>query len=208
LRIFGLILAGGSGQRLGMRDKALVSLAGTVLVARAIARLAPQADAVAISANGDPARFAAFGLSVIDDGAHVGEGPLAGVLAGLRWAGAAGADGLVTVAVDTPFFPMDLVRRLVAAGGWQDDATRVPVLAESGQRVHPTFALWPVGAAGFLSEALARGERRLRVAAQGLGGGTAVYPAGADPFFNINTEQDLAQAEHRLAAGGDADIFS
>lgn len=208
MRIFGLILAGGSGLRLGTRDKALVPLAGITLVARAIARLAPQVERVAISANGDPARLAPFGLPVIDDGPNAGEGPLAGVLAGLRWADAGGADGIVTVAVDTPFFPQDLVRSLVAGGDWGAGAPPGPVVAESGQRLHPTFALWPVGAARFLSDALARGERRVRLVAQGLGVRTAPFPADPDPFFNINTPEDLTQAERWLAANGGDEAFS
>jgi molybdopterin-guanine dinucleotide biosynthesis protein A len=198
--IAGIVLAGGRGRRLGGRDKAFVTLAGHPLIARAIARLRPQVAAVAINANGDPSRFAPFSLPVLADPMPDFAGPLAGVLAGLEWARGLGAERLATVAVDTPFFPSDLVARLAAAG----DAETVSV-ASSGGRRHPTFALIPVALAGDLALYLRRGES-LKVADWLARHGAAEAPCegddpgAVDPFFNINTSADLAKAEGLVLA--------
>lgn len=188
---FGLVLAGGAGRRLGGVDKAFVAVAGEVLVARVLARLLPQVSRAAISANGDPARFAAFGLPVLPDAEAAGQGPVAGLLAGLSRAGAAGADRLLTVAVDTPFFPLDLGVRLAAAG-------HLPAVAagpEGGR--HPTFALWPVAARPALAAAAAGGERRLSALLALCGAAEVRFGAvgGFDPFFNVNTPADRDEAE-------------
>ncbi len=196
MRIAGLVLAGGSGARLGGRDKAMIALGGTTLVARAVARLSPQVAAVAISANGPPDRFAAFGLPVLSDRDGPGQGPLAGVIAGLGWAGDAGCAALVTVAVDTPFFPADLAARL-AAGCRAGQAA----VAADATGLHPTFALWPVAALPVLQAALASGQGRLRAAAAAIGFTQAEFPApgGCSAFFNINTPGDIAEAARRAS---------
>lgn len=201
----GVILAGGLAARMGGGDKALLSLGAEPMLAHVIARLAPQVAEVALNANGDPARFAAFGLPVLPDTVAGHPGPLAGVLAGLDWAAAQGAESIVTVAADTPFFPGDLVPRLLLAG---EGMARPLVLAasrdaESGTQVHPTFGLWSVALREMLREALARGERKVRAWAQAQGARVAEFPAdGLDPFFNINTPEDLARARAILAGAG------
>ena len=131
-----LILAGGQGSRLGYVDKAFLCLNGQPLIALLLARLAPQVQHIAISANGDPSRFAALPLPVLADAPeHAGKGPLAGVAAGLAWAGQKlGAATLLTVPVDTPFAPMDLLARLSPA----------PAVACYGGRQHHLVAHWPV----------------------------------------------------------------
>ncbi len=177
---------------MGGVDKAFVTLAGQPLITHAVARLEPQVERLAISANGDPARFAALGLSVLADDAP--QGPLSGVLAGLDWAAEAGADALVTAAVDTPFFPGDLAPRLLLAAG---DGLAV---AQSNGRAHPTFALWPVDLRALLRAALLRGEAKVMDFARAQGAAMATFPAGQiDPFFNLNTPEDLAMAERLMA---------
>ena len=194
MRIAGLILAGGQGRRMGA-EKALVALAGRPLVAHVAARLAPQVAALALSANGDPARFAALGLPVLPDlPGEAGEGPLAGLRAGLDWAARAGAEALITVATDTPFLPADLVERLAAASGGLR-----PSHAVSGGRAHYTAALWPLARTAAVAERFAAGERRLRAC---LGDAAEVAFAGdPDPFANLNTPEDLARAEAQLLRG-------
>lgn len=184
MRIFGIILAGGQGSRMGGADKALLMLAGQPLIGHAVRRLQPQVAALAISANGDPDRFAGFDLRVIADLVPL-QGPLAGVLAGLDWAAERGADGVVSVAVDTPFFPFDLVARLAALPGG--------AMAAGSTGLHPTFALWPVALRRPLALALAAGERRLAAFADAQGLGRVTFP-GPDRFFNINHPADLLQA--------------
>ena len=176
---------------MGGRDKALMTLAGEPLLAHAVARLAPQVASLALSANGDASRFARFDLPVLADNA-LDQGPLAGILAGLDWAAAQGAEHLVTVAVDTPFFPCDLVPRLLLAA---EIGGAAAAIAESHGRAHPTFALWPVGAASAVREALGQGERKLMVQEALTTAARATWDDILDPFFNINTEADLATAK-------------
>lgn len=197
MNIAGLVLAGGQGLRMGGADKALLPLAGQPLIAHVLARFAPQVATVAISANGDLGRFAGCGFVVLSDN-EADTGPLAGVLAGLTWAAAQGASWLATVAVDTPFFPDDMVARLAAAPGGA-----AVVMAESLGRLHPTCGLWRVGLLPVLAAALATGERRLARFAAHQGMVRVAFPAaGSDPFFNINHPADLAAAHLRLVAAG------
>ena len=188
-----VILAGGAGRRMGGADKAFLALAGAPLIGHVLARLAPRAGALAISANGPPERFARFALPVLADPVPGRAGPLAGVLAAMRWAAAQGAGEVATVAVDTPFLPLDLLARLAAAPGR-------PALAESAGRRHPTAALWPVALAPALAGALGAGTRRLGLWADQAGAVSVPFPAraGADPFANINTQADLGAAEARI----------
>ncbi len=193
-----VILAGGRAQRMGGGDKPLRLLAGQPLLAHVLARVAPQAGAVAISANGDPARFAAFGLPVLADPAADYPGPLAGILAGMVWARAAGFALLLSVPGDTPFLPRDLAARLAAA---RMPAARV-AFAASGGRTHPVAGLWPVDLADDLAVALAGPDRSVARFAAHYGVAVAEFAvAPFDPFLNINTPADLAAAE-LLASGG------
>lgn len=187
MRLAGLILAGGAGRRIGA-EKALIGLAGQPLVAHVAARMAGQVAWLGVSANGDPARFAPLGLPVLPDlPGEAGQGPMAGVRAGLSWAAGLEADGLLTVATDTPFLPADLAARLAAGGGLAH--------ASSGGRDHYTAAFWPLAEAGRIAALFAAGERRMR---RFLAGAAAVpFAAQPDPFANLNTLADLAQAEAR-----------
>lgn len=192
--IVGVVLAGGRSQRMGGHEKALLHLAGRSMLAHILARFAPQVGRVALNANGDPARFAAFGLPVIADSLPDYPGPLAGILAGMRWAAAAGAARLATVSSDAPYIPLDLVAQLAAAG----DGI---MMARSDSRPHPVAALWPSERADDLERALATGERRVLRWAEGQGVRFVDFPAAAiadhvvDPFMNVNTPEELAEAE-------------
>jgi len=187
-----LILAGGQASRLGGADKALLLLQGRPLLAHVLARVAPQAGIVALSANGDAGRFAAFGLPVLAD-AVPQQGPLAGVAAGLAWAASSGAEMLLTVPVDTPFIPTDLAARLA----------RAPAAASWRGRQHHLVALWPVGALPALAALLAMpGPRSVRHALALMNARAVAFPGTQDPFLNVNTAEDLARANQRLLGGG------
>ena len=197
--ILGVILAGGLARRMGGGDKSLRELAGQTVLDRVISRISPQVAGLALNANGDPARFQSHGLPVLADSEPDYPGPLAGVLAGLDWAASQGADRIVTVAADTPFFPADLVSRLQAAGdGIVLAATPHP---QKGLMRHPTFGLWPVALRDDLRDNLRAGLRKIvawtdkHAAAQA---GFDVDPV--DPFFNINTPEDMLAAETLLKA--------
>jgi molybdopterin-guanine dinucleotide biosynthesis protein A len=197
--IVAVVLAGGRATRMGGGDKGLLPLGGRPMLSRVLDCVRPQVAAVALNANGDPARFAAFGLPVLQDApATLGAGPLAGVLAGLRWAQAAHptATLLLSVPTDTPLLPPDLVARLDAARA----AAGAPVAcAASRGRRHPVVALWPVALAGPLAEALAGGERGVMRFAEARGLAVADFAAEAfDPFANVNDPAALAEAEAAL----------
>ncbi|MGD9864291.1 MAG: molybdenum cofactor guanylyltransferase MobA [Pseudodonghicola sp.] len=199
-RPLGVILAGGLSARMGGGDKALQDLGGRPVLAHVIGRLAPQVADLALNANGDPARFARFGLPVLADPVAGHPGPLAGILAGLDWAAARGADSIVTAAADTPFFPCDLVPRLLLAG---EGMAQPLVLAASrdaaGALLQPTFGLWPVALRAELRAALGRGTRKVRRWAEEHGARVAEFPVVRfDPFFNVNTPEDLERARELL----------
>ncbi len=193
----GVILAGGLASRMGGEDKAMAVLGGETLLTRVIARLAPQCGPLALNANGDPHRFDGYGLPVLADSVSGFAGPLAGILAGMDWAASLGADAVVTCAVDTPFFPADLVVRLQDAAGTQGMATAASRGPDGETRLHPTFGLWAVALRDDLHDALADGRRKVRQWAAGHAAGTAVfdYDTTVDPFFNINTPQDIETAQ-------------
>ena len=192
MRIFGLILAGGQARRMGGRDKALLTLAGQSLISHVVARLEPQVDSLAISANGDPARFT-LGLPVLPDAAA--HGPLSGILAGLIWAQTHGATALVTVPVDGPFLPPDLVPRLCLAA----EATGTALAASAGN-LHPTYGLWPVTLTDALRDFLNSGAKpRVRDFAMAHHAATARFPDDT-AFTNLNTQADLARLETLLTA--------
>ncbi len=194
--ILGVILAGGQARRLGGGDKALHNVGGRPLLAHAIERLEPQVSRIALNANGDPARFAAFGLPVVADTVDGFAGPLAGVLAGLDWAAenARDCEWVVTVATDAPFFPEDLVARLVAV---TESEGADLACAETGGRTHPVFGLWPVGLREDLRHALVEEDIRkvdLWTARHRLAVVSFPVPV-VDPFFNINHPEDVVAAE-------------
>lgn len=193
--IVGCILAGGLSRRMGGGDKGLLALAGRPLLERVVERMTPQADRLILSANGDPERFARFGLPVVPDGVGGFAGPLAGVLAALEWsaAHAAGARSVATAATDTPFLPRDLVARLREAQEGEPD--RLAVAASAG-RLHPVFALWPLALAEELRQDLAQGERQASAWIERHDPAVVDFPvAGYDPFLNVNRPADLAEAE-------------
>ena len=196
--IAGLVLAGGGSRRMGGGNKFLLQLAGKSLIGRAISRLQPEVGRLAISANCDPALLAAWPYPVLPDPPPAGRGPLAGILAGLDWCGAE-ASHLVTVASDTPFYPVDLADRLLTAAGGDRETI---VLAASGGRTHPVFGLWPVSMRADLRDWLARGAS-LKVTdfTDTRPHTVCAFPTDpdGDPFFNINTPDDMAEAVRRIS---------
>jgi molybdenum cofactor guanylyltransferase len=193
----GVLLAGGLARRMGGGDKPMRRIGGRTILERVITRLRPQCDGLILNANGDPARFASFGLPVIPDSVADFPGPLAGILAGLDWAAANRPDAkwVLSAAADCPFLPRDLVARLHR--GRIEQNAQLAVAASGGQS-HPVVGLWSVAMRDELRHALVvedirkidRWTARYRLS-------TVSWPAEPlDPFFNANTVDDLAEAEH------------
>lgn len=191
--VLGLILAGGLGRRMGGVDKTLLPLGGRPILARIVERLRPQCPAgLALSANGDPARFAiAFDGPVLPDTVPDLPGPLAGILAGLEYGAASGVAHVLSVPGDAPFLPEDLVARLAAVPG------EAPIaVAASGGREHYTAALWSIALRDDLRAWLASGERRVGAFIARQGASVVEWPAEpVDPFLNLNAPEDFARAE-------------
>jgi molybdopterin-guanine dinucleotide biosynthesis protein A len=196
----GLVLAGGLARRMGGGDKPRTSIGGVTILSRVLERLKPQCSRMVLNANGDPARFADTGLSVIADDVPDFAGPLAGILAGLDWAAKNAPDVVTVVSVpgDCPFLPRDLVARLNEARA----ASGKPLAcARSGEWRHPVVGLWPVALRADLRHALTQEDlRKIELWTARHGVALADWPAEpVDPFFNVNTPEDVAAAE-RLAA--------
>lgn len=193
----GVILAGGESRRMGGGDKCLMRLGPKTILAHVFERLSPQVADIALNANGDASRFSAFDLPVIGDTIDGFAGPLAGVLAGLDWAAEQGADHIVTAAADTPFFPADIVPRLLLAAETKDKPIAMAATPNEAGRVmlHPVFGLWPVALREDLRRALSDGVRKVVLWADVHGVAKSVFPiAPFDPFFNVNTPEDLVKA--------------
>lgn len=200
-RAIGVLLAGGLARRMGGGDKPLRLLGGRPLLAHVIERLRPQVAGLVLNANGDPARFAAFGLPVVADSIPDYAGPLAGILAGLDWTAAQRPDCpmIATVATDAPFLPTDLVARMAQAlaGEGADLAC-----AASGGRTHPVIGLWPVRLRDDLRRALVdEGVRKVDVWTARYRLVQVAFPdRPVDPFFNANRPDDLDEAARLLRA--------
>jgi molybdopterin-guanine dinucleotide biosynthesis protein A len=180
---------------MGGGDKGLLVLGGQSILRRVIDRLEPQTDGMALNANGDGARFSDYDLPVVADSIDGFVGPLGGVLAGLDYAAGLGADHIVTAAADTPFFPRDLVAQLQLAA--RRSSTLLALAATPDGR-QPTFGLWPVALRDDLRDALNGGLRKVVVWTERHDAATAMFPAAGQPFFNVNTPDDLNSAEAML----------
>jgi molybdopterin-guanine dinucleotide biosynthesis protein A len=192
----GLILAGGKSSRMGT-DKAFLKIGGDSILGHMVRRLKSQVCEVILNA---PKGFPnPLGLRLVPDLTGSQAGPLAGVLSGLRDVVDHGlpATHLLTVPSDSPFFPADLAARLQAG---TDDAMTI-VITASGGRDHPVFGLWPLAIADDLEDWLSNPEnRRIKAFLQRHRLVTVDFPmvetdfGPLDPFFNINTPQDLEEA--------------
>ncbi|HBV53826.1 MAG TPA: molybdenum cofactor guanylyltransferase MobA [Rhodobacteraceae bacterium] len=194
-RVGGVILAGGKATRMGGGDKGMRAVGDRRLIDHVITRITPQVAQVALNANGDAARFSEFGLPVLADGLPDYPGPLAGVLAGMDWAAEQGFDAVVSVAADTPFFPMNLVKDLSQHAG-PSGLCLAASPDETGRiQRQPTFGLWPVALRHDLRAALVDGLRKIVIWTERHKAGQAVFVETANPFFNVNTPDELLQAE-------------
>jgi molybdopterin-guanine dinucleotide biosynthesis protein A len=192
----GVILAGGLSRRMGGSDKARLALGERTLTEHVAERLKPQCAGVILNANGDPSRFESMRLPVVPDNVAGHPGPLAGILAGLEWSAAHRPDigWIVSAPADTPFIPGDLVLRLHQACR---ETGKPMACSASASRTHFAVGLWPVSLRYDLRRTLVdEGRRSVRDWLDRHGHAEASWPAEPqDPFFNINTPEDLHRAE-------------
>jgi molybdenum cofactor guanylyltransferase len=201
--VTGVVLAGGLSRRMGGGDKGLLELAGKPMLRHVIDRLAPQVSTTIINANGDPRRFAAFALPVVADTVEGFVGPLAGVLAGMRWSTSNAPDArwIVTAPGDAPLLPRDLVERMMEAVDGREDTI---ALAQSGGEMHPVIGLWPIALMQDLEAQLRAGVRKVLDWTDRHGTVAVAFPCqrfcglSIDPFYNANTPQELGELRAML----------
>ncbi|MEM9635679.1 MAG: molybdenum cofactor guanylyltransferase MobA [Pseudomonadota bacterium] len=203
-KVLGCVLAGGQSRRMGGGDKSLMDLGGKTMLEMILSRFTPQVPSVILNANGDPKRFSRFGLPVISDPVGEFAGPLAGVLAGLSYAREKQPDitHVVSVAGDTPFFPVSLVKRLCSSVPADKP---VIALASSSDKLHPVFGLWPVALHADLHDWLTTGQSGKVLAFVDRHDSVEVSfdtdpVTGLDPFFNANKPDDLATVRNALSS--------
>jgi molybdopterin-guanine dinucleotide biosynthesis protein A len=192
----GVLLAGGRARRMGFADKPRIRIGGATILERAIARLDPQCRRLVLNANADIARFADTNLPVVADSVPGYAGPLAGILAGLDWAAehTPNVAWMVSVPGDCPFLPRDLVERLHLV---RNEGNAALACARSGARRHPAVGLWPVNLREDLRHALTHeGIRKVDEWSGRYPRGIAAWQSDpVDPFFNVNTPAEAAEAE-------------
>lgn len=203
----GIILAGGLSRRMGGGDKGLLMLGKTTIIERVIDKISPQVGSLAININGDSSRFPDYKLPIIPDSIKGYLGPLSGILAGMEWAFKNGNRYIATVAADTPFLPDDLIKRLhamVKSKNLNIGIAASRILSEDDVFIHPTFGIWEVALKDDLRDALANDTRKIMFWANKFKLDYYYFDTSdklSDPFFNINTPDDLEEAKYRLKKG-------
>ena len=203
----GIILAGGLSRRMGGGDKGLLMLGETSILERVIDKVLPQVGSLAININGDSSRFPDYQLPIIPDSIKGYLGPLSGILAGMEWAFKNGNRYIATVAADTPFLPDDLIKRLhamVKSKNLNIGIAASRFLRRDDVFIHPTFGIWEVALKDDLRDALANDTRKIMFWAKKFKLDYYYFDTSdklSDPFFNINTPDDLEEAKYRLKKG-------
>ena len=203
----GIILAGGLSRRMGGGDKGLLMLGKTSIIERVIDKILPQVGSLAININGDSSRFPDYQLPIIPDSIKGYLGPLSGILAGMEWAFKNGNRYIATVAADTPFLPDDLIKRLhamVKSKNLNIGIAASRILSGDDVFIHPTFGIWEVALKDDLRDALANDTRKIMFWAKKFKLDYYYFDTSDklnDPFFNINTPDDLEEAKYRLKKG-------
>ena len=203
----GIILAGGLSRRMGGGDKGLLMLGKTTIIERVIDKILPQVGSLAININGDSSRFPDYKLPIISDSIKGYLGPLSGILAGMEWAFKNGNRYIATVAADTPFLPDDFIKRLdamVKSKNLNIGIAASRILSGDDVFIHPTFGIWEVALKDDLRDALANDTRKIMFWAKKFKLDYYYFDTNdklSDPFFNINTPDDLEEAKYRLKKG-------
>lgn len=191
----GVVLAGGRSSRMGQQDKAFCQLGQQCLIETVIGRVMPQVDELIINTNSEQPAYRALGLPIIKDCADGQLGPLVGILSAMEWIAAQRPQchWLASFSVDTPFVPLDTVDKLFPA---IEREQTLLASVRSEQRTHPVIGLWSLQLRGDLREQLLHHQMR-KVDRWTARHGVAIVDFDAepvDPFFNVNTPDELDTA--------------
>ena len=202
MSILGVILAGGQARRMDGVDKCRLKIGDNTILDIVVNCLSLQLETIVLNANGDPERFSDLEIDVIPDTIQGYAGPLAGILSGMRFAEKNGFTSILTVASDTPFFPLDLLIKLLDEGSKESSLISIAATKQNNKLIrHPTFGLWSVSLADDLEENIHAGVRKIVLWADKHSAKTILIPTlKNDPFFNINTHSDLVEAQQRIGA--------
>ena len=185
----GIVLAGGRGERMGGRNKGLIEVDGKPLVTYAAANLLPHVQQLLVNTNSDAKRYRQLGFEVIDDGEFAWQGPLAGILAGVR---AASTPFIALSACDQLSLPGDIYPTLLAAA--QQNPAGLAVACDN-ERMHPTCAVVSAGCEGALQQQLEQGLLRAGWWFKQMGAAEICFPEAH--FYNLNTPMDLIKLAGR-----------
>lgn len=185
--VLGVILAGGRSSRMGGNDKFLLDLGGKKILDHIIERLEPQVDRLILNANREVDTI----LEVVPDLVN-SYGPLGGLYSALNYARENGFSQIITVPCDTPFIPYDFASRLL-----ENRQTPIAV-AKSAGRLHPVLALWHISLLGELKKTIENNQLKMMDWISSRSVTEVCWDTLPDPFFNINTADDLATAEKRV----------
>ena len=192
------LLAGGQARRMGGGDKNLMMLAKKPVLQHVLDRVDFNGRPLMINANGDPSRYAEFGLPVCADVIDGFAGPLAGILTGLEWVATNHPEctHMISLATDAPFLPFDLIARLeVGLNAWIDNGADI-VQALSFTRRHPVFAIWPLALTAALRHSLIYdGLRKIDDFTDRHRCITVEFTGEPDPFMNLNRPDDFDVAQ-------------
>ena len=202
MSILGVILAGGQASRMGGIDKGRLKIGDASILEIIIKSLDFQLEKIVLNANGDLGRFSDLEIQVIPDTIQGYVGPLAGILSGMRFAEKNSFTSILTVASDTPFFPTDLVSKLSNSSANENALISLSATKQNDKIVrHPTFGLWSVSLADDLEKQIQAGLRKIVLWADKHSAKTVLFPSVEyDPFFNINTQSKLEEAQRRIKA--------
>ena len=190
-----VILSGGESRRMGRNDKAFLSIEDKTLLEITLERLHRQTQQIAINTNSNDPKYLAYNLPVLNDAISGFLGPLAGIFTAMKWANQMGYKSVATIAVDTPLFPENLLKKLhckmemsnsdIVFAGTSTDYKKKKLL-------HPVFGLWKTSLYNDLGKELESGVRKVTHWSERHKASNVFFQdKRLDPFFNVNTPEDI-----------------
>jgi len=194
--ILGTVLAGGKSQRFG-EDKSQVMLEGKLLIDYILSEISSEFREILIVSNNKIDFKNSEKISIIED-FKKGLGPLGGVLSAMKWVkeNNKNYEWVSTFPADTPFFKKEILQKFYKE--IEIEKSRL-FFIKSNKTRHNIFGLWSIDLLDKLEEDLNRGDRKVELWANSVGVKVIDMDfKNIDPFFNINTKQDLEKAKEKL----------